>query len=109
MVLESCGVLRHPMGKLVARNIDVVCQILEDNVVSVAEDHPGAVPEGVIEACAVVYIRIQVYAKVVDRIPSQDITIELERGSQCVVGEIRVLLGNRRIALVPYVDKVEVN
>src|SRR5712692_10620166 len=96
------------MGELVTRNVNVVSEILEDDVVSIAEEHLGAVPHSVIEVHTVVDVRVKVEAKVVDRIPSQEITIELERGSQGVVGVIRVLLGNRGIALVPHVDNIKV-
>ena len=91
-----------------ARNVDVAGEILEDHVVSVAEDHPGAVPESVIVVHIVVYVRIQIQAKVVERIPSQKVTIELERGSQRIVGKIGVFLENRGIALVPHVVNIEV-
>ena len=64
-VQETCGVLRHPMGEFVTCNVDVVGETPEDHVVSVAEDHPGAVPESVIVVHIVVYVRIQIQAKVV--------------------------------------------
>src|SRR5713101_7571323 len=96
------------MREFVARNVDVAGEILEDHIVSIAKGHPKAVPESVIEAGTKVDIRVQVEAKVVDRIPSQDVAIEFERGSQGVIGEIRILLGDRGIALVPHIDNIKV-
>lgn len=63
---EPGSELRNPVGQLVTGHVNVTGEILEDDIVAVAEHHASSIPERVVEAHSVINVGVKVDAKVVD-------------------------------------------
>ena len=86
LVVQAGGVLGDAVGELVADDVDAAGERQEDDAVTVAEDHLGAVPEGVVVAGAVVHARDQRQALAVERVAAVGLLPQLPGGAEPVVG-----------------------
>ena len=86
LVVQAGGVLGDPVGELVADDVEAAGERQEDHAVAVAEDHLGAVPEGVVVAGAEVHRGDQRQALAVERVATVRLLPQLPGGAEPVVG-----------------------
>jgi len=77
MIGQPCRSLGDAMGQLMPDDVQGAGESLEDDAVSVAEDHFRTIPKGVIEFLAVMHIADQGHALAVDRVAVKDFRVEL--------------------------------
>lgn len=99
VIIEVAGVLRDAVRQLVGDDIEGAGKADEDDAVAVAEDHLGAVPEGVVVVLTVVNVALQFHAVVVDGIAMEDLLIKVPGRPEVVVRLVDGLVGGRRAAL----------
>jgi hypothetical protein len=80
-------------------HVEVAGKVLEADIIAVSEDHPGTIPEGVVEADAVIHVRDEVEPGIVDRVPAQLLLVKLPDQAQVIVCVVGVLTGDGGIAL----------
>ena len=99
LVVQAGGVLGDPVRELVPDDVDAAGEGQEDDAVTVAEDHLGAVPEGVVVVGAEVHAGHEGQALAVEGVAAVDLLPELPGGTEPVVGLGDALVAGGRLTL----------
>ncbi len=86
LVVQARGELGDAVRELVADDVDAAGERQEDHAVTVAEDHLGAVPEGVVVVAAEVHRGDEGQASAVERVAAVGVLPEVPGGAEPVVG-----------------------